>query len=206
MSLPLLLAALSTASAFESTDQLRFTLVAGGEVEGWFLATDGVSIRLTTRNEIVEIPVALVESAWLNGQPLPLSALDDELSQAAAVVEQRAQDLALDPAPPVWLVAGGSALWPGAGHAMMGDWGSFAGYTAIELVFLGTMSYWLFYRETPGPVLPILALDVIFRAYAVGDATRAARRRRASPLPSSPETSLWTDSLGGPSASAPAAP
>lgn len=180
------------AEAFEPHEQLRLELVAGGEVSGYFYACEERALVLTADGERRTVQLNLVDAAWRNGEPLAVDALlaEAELCYAARLAEATRPDLWR---PPPLAVGAASAVWPGAGHALLGDWGTALGYSIVELGLLGAASYWLFYQEQPGPILPIIALDLVFRTYAVVDSSRAARRRRQlvlSPMTGG-EGGLW---------------
>lgn len=166
---------MTQAHAFEAADQLSFELSAGGQVEGWYLTHTAASVTVTSDNEVHLVPVALVEQATLNGEALGLEALRAELAVPVAVVAS--PEVLRTPAP--LLVGVGSALWPGAGHAMLGDWGSFLGYTGVELVLIGGASYLVFVAENPAATIPIVAVDLVFRTYAVVESSTLANKRRS---------------------------
>lgn len=174
---------LGGAEAVEPADRVRVELVAGGEAEGWFLGWDGESLSLSGDNQVFTVPLALVEAVSVNGDALTVDTFRDALPEVAA------------PPAPVWrpspaLAGGASLIWPGSGHAMMGDWGGFAGYTAVELVLWGGAAWWAFGERRTGPLVTVVLLDAVFRVYAVAESVDMARRARirvaAAPLDGQP--------------------
>ncbi|MCB9791835.1 MAG: hypothetical protein H6741_03825 [Alphaproteobacteria bacterium] len=168
---------LGAAWALTAKDELDLTLVAGGEVRGYFYACHEGALSLTSDGALTRVNLSLVEAAQVDGAAMPLDLLRAEVE---ACYEERIR-AATDPnvrRPPPLAVGAASALWPGAGHAMLGDWGTALGYSLVELGLIGAASYWLIGQDQPGPIIPIIALDLVFRTYSVADSSREARRRR----------------------------
>lgn len=170
----MLIAALfAGAQAVESGEPLRVQLVGGATVDGYFLRTDGATLVLSANNGVTEVSAPLITAVWRGDDPVPPEQFRAELvawSLAARPPEHRS------PAP--LLVGAASVVWPGAGHAILGDWQGFAGYSAVECVLLGAAAYQIFYQESYGPLVPIAALDLLFRATATAEAVRTAKRER----------------------------
>lgn len=164
------------ALALDGNDQVRLELAGGAVVEGRFLrAEPGAVILSNAAQGAVAVPLVIVEGASLNGAPMGLEAFRAE---AAAAWELRASLLAESPsAPPAAVVAGMSMLWAGAGHAALGEWRAFGGYSAAEAIIWGTVVFNLANEEVE-PVPTLIALDLIVRAWAAQESARIAKRRR----------------------------
>lgn len=161
--------------AVESGERLRVELVGGALLEGYFLRTDGAVLVLSTENQALEVSAPLITAVWRGQDPVPPEQFRAEL-EAWALAAQPIEKW--HPAP--LLVGAASVVWPGAGHAILGDWHSFAGYSVVECVLLGVAAYQVFYQESYGPLVPIAALDLMFRGTATADAVRTAKRQRAT--------------------------
>lgn len=166
-----------SAQALGPDERLRLQLVAGGEVSGFFYSCEAAALTITAGGERQSVPLSLIEGAWRGEEHLTAEALraEAEACYEARLAEASAPGLRR---PPPLAVGLASAVLPGAGHAMLGDWGTAIGYGVVELGLLGAASYWLFYERRPGPILPIIALDLVFRTYAIADSARIAKRRR----------------------------
>jgi len=179
----LLLALCGPALALDGNDALTLELVGGARVEGWYVGVDGGTLRVSGDNRFTDVPVEQIVAAQRDGEPLPLAQLHAELDAAQRQLDALRADPPAHPAPVV--VGGASLLYAGAGHAAMGEWKAAAGWAAIDTVVLGAAAWNLVGEKSVPGALPVLALDVIIKAAAAGDAARIARRRRrhiAGPL------------------------
>ena len=196
-----LLALLGLAAALEPDDHCRLQLAAGDQVEGRVFSAEPGVLVLTARDEQMRIPLVLIDAAWVEGQPVPLEQLEDELLELHQLSLERRELAVGYRRPHPALVATSSAIWPGSGHLMLGDVGSFVGYTAVELSLLGFGAYFVFVEERAGPLVPLALVDLSFRTWAVADATRTARRRRAAltlaPHPDGGAVVMLSGPLGG---------
>jgi hypothetical protein len=79
--------------------------------------------------------------------------------------------------PPPWSAGLASGLWAGGGPALLGDWRTCLGYTAVELGLIGAAALFVHERQY-GNLVPTLLIDGLLRAHAVSASTSEARRRR----------------------------
>ena len=163
--------------ALEANDVVRVELVAGGELEGRVLEGDDEAFTLTFDNRAEAVPWALVGEAWVNGESIPVPQLQREVLEF---------DLARQPLLPDrrWphpvVVGGASILWPGTGQLLLGDVGSFVGYSAIELGLLGGMAWWVLVEQNASPLVTLGALSMAFRIWSAADAVYVTKKRRST--------------------------
>ena len=149
-------------------------LVDGREVVATTLGFSEEALRIRAFDGPATIPFALIAScSWgehrITGSEIP-AAMDAWMVGLAARY----------PHPPSPLLVGAaSAIFPGAGHLLLGEWSDAARYGLLESVFLGTSVFLLFTAQA-GAVLPVLALDLTLRAVTVSETGREAQRRRPS--------------------------
>ncbi|MCP4806497.1 MAG: hypothetical protein GY913_08710 [Proteobacteria bacterium] len=168
----------AAAFALAPNDEMRVQLRGGDEVVGAVHTADADVLVLSGDNQLTEIPLALVETAWIEDREVDRDALGQELE---AYVEwdlaRRELGPALrTPAPP--FVATASILWPGSGHLMLGDPKGFVGYAVVDAALIGAGVWFAVGEGNAAPLLPLAAIDAGVRVYAAADATRTARRRR----------------------------
>lgn len=184
MSGALLLAALcGPALALDGNDELVLDLVGGAQVSGWYVGVDQGMIRLSGDNRFTDVPLDQVTAVRRDGEDLPL----EEFHAEAEVAQQRLDALRADPPPTPAPAAVGtlSFAWAGAGHAAMGNWRGAATWAAVDAVILGAAAWNLLGERSLPATVPVLALDLLIKGAAAGDAARQARRRRrqlAGPL------------------------
>lgn|GEM_PF-7058806 len=149
-------------------------LVDGSEVVAMTLGFSEEALRVRTFDGSATVPFALISSCrWgenrISGAQIP------------AAMEAWMVGLAgRYPHPPSPVLTGvASAIFPGAGHLLLGEWSDAARYGLLESVFLGTSIFLLFTAQA-GAVLPVLALDLTLRAFTVSETGREAQRRRPS--------------------------
>ncbi len=166
-----------TAWAIGGNDRFSITLSTGEQVQGWYYDLRDDRLLLSGDNRVVDVPLSLVAQVDMNDQPISVAELMQELEGVRALRNA----LLADPPPhPRSGVAIALSLgWAGAGHAALGDWKSFAGYSLVEAALLGTGAYNLARGSRPGVLIPITALDILFKGYAASDSGRIARGRRA---------------------------
>jgi len=174
----MILALVGLAIALESGDEVRVELRGGGELSGYALTASETALELSNAQGHVEVPTALVSRAWVEGVELDPSRYrqDVEAFHAAQLAARSAEGLRT---PPVLVVGAASAIWPGTGHLLLGQPREFLAYSAVELALLGIGAYWVLGPQLLGPLIPLAFLDIGFRAYAVAETTREARKRRA---------------------------
>lgn len=163
-------------------------VVLGGErFEGAFVAWEHDHLVLSTRDGQKEIGQPLIEAVEVDGVDCTPQAFLEGIRRWS-----EAQRLDALSTPPPALVGGACVLWAGAGQAILGNWKAFLAYSVVEASFVGAGGV-MIARGQYGPLLPLAALDVLVRGWAVGDGVHEARlrRRRAdafvvlAPLPGS---------------------
>ena len=166
----------STAHALDGNDSLRLELAGGVEVEGWFYScADGV-LTLSGADTLRRVPIAGIVAVERDGEPLPLEVFRAEVADEQARLD--AFRASPPPHPRPGVVVGAAVLWAGAAPAAVGDWKRAAGYSLVEGVIVGTALANI--NAGSGAVLiPLAALDVLFKGYAAGEAVRVTRKRRA---------------------------
>jgi hypothetical protein len=147
--------------------------VLGGErFDGAFVAWEHDLLVLTTRDGQKRIGLPLILSVEVEGDVCTPQAFLEGVRRWS---EAQRLDALGTPAPV--LVAGASVLWAGAGPAMLGRWKSCLAYSLVEASLLGAGGV-MVAKGQYGPLLPLAALDVLVRAWAVGDSVHEAQRRR----------------------------
>jgi len=186
VSVALLLAALHSADAhaLDGNDALRVRLAGGAEIEGWYYAcADGV-LTLSGNDTLHRVPVVSVVSVERDGAPLAMQVFHAEVATEQATLDAFRADPPPHPRPGV--VVGAAALWAGAAPAAVGDWKRAAGYSLVEGVIVGTALANI--NAGSGAVLiPLAALDILFKGYAAGEAVRVTRKRRRRLRPAAVE-------------------
>jgi len=71
-----------------------------------------------------------------------------------------------------------SFVWAGAGYLTLGDTRTFAGYAALDAIFVGAGVVFALQHQW-GALAPVVALDVLLRGWSGGASAREAARRRA---------------------------
>lgn len=164
------------AAALDGNDELLLQLDGGAVVTGWYVGVDGGVLRLSGDNRFTDIPVDQVIAVQRDGEPLDLEDFQAEVTDAQALLDALRADPPATPPPAVAFTT--SLLWAGAGHATMGEWKGAAAWAAIDATLLAAAAWNLFGEKSLGAAVPVLALDVLVRGVAAGDAARIARRRR----------------------------
>jgi len=180
----LLALASSVANALDGNDSLRVHLVGGAELEGWYYScADGV-LTLSGNDTLQRVPVVSVVAVERDGEPLSMQVFHSEVASEQALLDAFRADPPPHPRPSV--VVGAAVLWAGAAPAAVGDWKRAAGYSLVEGVILGTALANI--NAGSGAVLiPLAALDVLFKGYAAGEAVRVTRKRRRRLRPAAVE-------------------
>lgn len=161
--------------AIEVGDPVELHLLDATVVQGAFAAGNAEAVTLRTDSGAVEVPVVIVAEARVAQRTLDADGLSAELHAWFAALLPPTEGWVPSPV----LSGTASALVPGAGQAMHGEWGQFAGYLLVEGVVWGAGA-WLLLREgaAPSAVLPLVGVDLVFRTWSVADAVRASRRAR----------------------------
>jgi hypothetical protein len=170
-----LLLVAAPASALDGNDTLELELAGGTQISGWFYSVaDGV-LTVSGDNRFQSVPVASITSVRRDGDPLPLDRFHAEVSASQATLDAMRADP--PPHPPSGVVIGAAVLWAGAAPAAVGDWKRCAAYSVVEGVLVGTAIANV--SAGGGAVLvPLVALDVLFKGYAAGEAVRVTKKRR----------------------------
>lgn len=166
----------TAALALDGNDELTLTLVGGASLTGWFVGVDQGVLRVSGDNRFTDVALDQVLAVRRDGEEM---ALQDFLVEAAEA-QARLEALRADPpsTPPPALVGGASMLYAGAGHAALGEWKGAATWALVDSVILSAAAYNLFVEDSIPAAIPVLALDLLIKGAAAGDAARIARRRR----------------------------
>ena len=164
------------AHAIDGNDELHLELATGESVSGWFYSSQAGELELTGANTHRIVPIFLVSGVVRDGEPLDLALFHSELLARELAYARFREHPPPHPAPSV--AFGASLLWAGAGHAALGDWRSFALYSIVEAGLVGTATWAALGEGTQGTLLPVAAVDLLFRGYAAGESARIARARR----------------------------
>jgi hypothetical protein len=146
---------------------------AGGDVlEGGLSKIDENAITLATDKGLRVIPLPLVQEIEVDGKVVAL----DEVSKAAEAwrATQRAR---VEVSPRPWIPATASALWAGAGYAVLHEPRSALAYSIVELGLLGAGG-WMLHVEEYGNAIIAGVLDVFLHGYTATEVAREARWRR----------------------------
>ena len=146
-------------------------LVDGRELSVTTLTLADGELRVQSREGAVEVPIALIEWCRWAGHRISGDQIPDAMGRWGEELRSRYPH----PPAPHWTGIA-SAMYPGVGHALLGDWSRAARYGALEGVFLGTTVFLLLTAQA-GAALPVVALDLTLRAVAVSETVREARRR-----------------------------
>jgi len=161
--------------ALTAGEPLKLELAGEVVLEGTFHATDGEVLVLVSGGESLRVALAIVEGCERAGSTLDPAALRQE----AALWAESQQPSGPTPHPAVVGVA--SAVWPGSGHLLLRDVPTWAGYAAVDATLLALAGWFGFREQAPDAVGVFLALDLLFRGYAVREAVLDARRLRPAP-------------------------
>jgi hypothetical protein len=177
---PLLFSAVlasTPAMALSGNDYLYLVLADGMRVKGWYYEAKDGTLTVSGDGRLLDVSVDSIANVTRNGQPWPLSEL-----LADVAMEQAKEDAwrANPPKhPPGWVVVAGDMVCCGLGHAALGDRKGWASYAIVDVVFLGAATWAVLDGPGWGLAVPVVGLDLGFRAYAAGDALRITQRRRA---------------------------
>jgi hypothetical protein len=175
-----LIVATGAASALDGNDTLELQIAGGSHLSGWFYSVaDGV-LTLSGGDTFQSVPVASITSVRRDGELLPLDRFHAEVGAAQATLEAFRADP--PPHPAAGVVIGASVLWAGAAPAAVGDWKRFAAYSVVEGVLVGTAIANVS-AGSGAVLLPLAALDILFKGYAAGESVRVTKKRRAQLKP-----------------------
>ncbi len=171
---------LSTALAIDINDHLKLELAGGEHIEGWYLRAEVGAVVMTVpesgRNSTV--PLSILKAVTVNDQPQPLDAFEAEI--VAAWQDQQAWLKDPPPHPLPGVVASAGVLVAGSGHALLGEGGVAAPMLVVDVGCMGLMGLEAAGKGT-GRVdvfFTAAVLSTVFKAYALSDGHRRAKRRR----------------------------
>ena len=172
--------ALSPALAIDNNDHLILELAGGEQVEGWYLRAEPSSVVVTVpvTGEMTTVPLSILTSVTVNDQPQSMDQFRRELSDAWS--KERAWLKNPPPHPPPAVVGSAGLVVAGAGHGMLGEWGAAAPMLAVDATCMGLIGLEAAGRGT-GRIdvfFTAVMLSAVFKAYAVSDGHRRAKRRR----------------------------
>ena len=176
-----LLLLVAQAWALGGNDRLELALMGGQTVEGWFYRATPSSVVLSGGNRFTEVPLGVIVGATVNGSPWTVAVFSAEVERSVPNVPERA------PRPAPWVAGAGSALWAGAGQAMIHDWRGAAAWSAVEVGLLGAGALAIHEDAGFGVLIPIIGLDLLFKGTSARDAARRARARRIPVKPIPPD-------------------
>ncbi len=169
------LALVATVWAVDPSDDVTIGLAGGTTIDGKFLrAASETSFNVMVDQEIVTVPVALVESVEVNGAPQELAPFRAEVAEKWA---NRHLDLGPTPLPGVAL--GSSILFAGTGQALLKQGPEFRGYAALQVACMAMEAVAIFYAEDAALLITVGAIDVGIKGISGVAAYREARFRRA---------------------------
>ena len=146
-------------------------LLDGQRLDGTFAGFEGQAVRLSGPRGVEPIPVQLVSAFEVAGRSWTRAAFLEGARRAADALPPLAA-----PPPVVPLVT--SFVWAGAGYLTLGDTRTFAGYAALDAIFVGAGVVFALQHQW-GALAPVVALDVLLRGWSGGASAREAARRRA---------------------------
>ena len=171
---------LTSAFALDNNDHLAFELAGGERMEGWFLraAPSVVVVTVPATGEVSSVPLSIIEAVTVNDRP---QTVEDFREEHAAAWEVQKAWLADPPPHPLPGVAASVGLVvAGSGHALLGEWdaavpmmvvdASCMGLIGLEAAGKGTGRIDVFFTA--------VVMSAVFKAYAVADGHRRAKRRR----------------------------
>jgi len=145
----------------------------GGEVfKGAFVMANDEQLELSAEQGRRVLPLGTVQSIDVAGERWTVS----QFSAAVDAWSRQLVEESIATPPPV-LVGALSLVWAGAGPLALGDHKGFLAYSAIELALVGAGVAMVAQGET-AQLIPLVFLDGIFHAWAIGDSVREATRRR----------------------------
>lgn len=191
---------IAAALALEPGDRVRLELSADQQLEGILLSADADELVLTSAGVDHTVRLTVIEHAWVDERSLTPAELGREMAELDQRQELQRAAQGWTPRPATVAIA--SVIWPGAGHAMLGQWGLFAGYSGVEAVLLGLSAYYVVYDQNLVPAVPLAAVSLLFRGYAAVDTARTASKRRSVAWSTGPTPDGWAVgmhvTLGGP--------
>ena len=171
---------LNSSFAIDINDHIVLGLAGGEQVDGWFLRPEaqGLILSIPAVGETASVPLSIVESVKINDTDVSLSDFGAAILSAWTDYTRWVADP--PPHPPPFLPVASSLLLAGSGHAWLGEWDVATGMLIGDTIFMGVMGL-----EAAGQgtgrmdvLLSAAALSVLFKAYAMSDSHRVAKRRR----------------------------
>jgi hypothetical protein len=154
------------------------SLDGGEELDGWFVRAEAGSVVLHVPElgRATVIPLSVVKSVQCNQESWPVERFASEVTEA-----QRQYEAWLENPPPhphPIILAGPSIVLAGTGHALLGDWEFAKGMMLLDGVAMGAMAIEGFGQQRVHIFYTAALVSLIFKAYAVSDASYRTRQRR----------------------------
>lgn len=181
--------------AIDGNDRLELVLTTGERVDGWFYRYEQGQLVLSGEGRLVSVWEGALGSVLRNGAPLSHEALHLELVEA----EARVSTAAAGPTPHPAVVTAASAVWAGAGPALLGDRRQAVWLSVAEAALLTGAAYGAFSAESWNVIVPMVGVDLALHGWAARDARRRAltlRRRQAGLSADRPGNALQIVHLG----------
>ena len=166
--------------AIDNNDHLILELDGGERVEGWYLKVDEdvIVMSVPETGTTARIPTAIVKSAAVNNQPMPLDAFKSEVEEEwGKIVEWR---LNPPPHPSPVLVGGVGFLLAGTGHAWLGEKRIAVPMMIADTALMSTLAVEASGHGTGRVDIFFTAalLSTLFKTYAMTEGFRQAKKRR----------------------------
>ena len=165
---------LSILLALSPNDRVEIGLSNGDRITGRLSSVQPGVLYINSSNGSVEVSLELVDSAMVNDVELSSAELNHEVDLMWASTAVSLSPTGSVPNP-YWAAASSVAL-PGTGQRMLGQDRAANSYLFADIALL-TLGGWLLYRQDYGNAAPLLALNIVFRAYSATEAYKDSRLR-----------------------------
>lgn len=166
---------LSVLLALSPNDLVEIGLSNGDTIAGRLSSVQPGVLYISSPTGSVEVSLELVESAMVNDMQLSPIALEQEVD---ILWESMRDDLSpTGSVPNPYWAAASSVVIPGAGQRMLGQDRAANSYLFADIALLTLGGWLLLHRQDYGNAAPLLALDIVFRAYSATEAYRDSRLR-----------------------------
>ena len=168
------------AQAIDLNDHVRLTLDGGEVVEGYFLRPGADEVVLTRpgANGTSRIPLAIVDSVKLNGEPVAAETFSESVNTEWKEWVSWAADPPPHPAPlSVGMV---SVVVAGSGHLLLGDSKQALSMAVVDVGCMTMAGLEIAGRGTGrvDVLMGSLAMSALFKAYAASQSVRMTKRVR----------------------------
>ena len=168
------------AAAIDINDHLLLELQGGERIEGWYLKTTDQAIVLSvpSTGRATTVPFGVLKAVTINDAPMTLDAFRAELSSEWSKELAWRADPPPHPQPGVVAVSG--IFLAGTGHGMLNEWSMGVPMILVDAGFMSVVTIEAAGKGTGRADIFFTAvlLSSIFKAYAVTDGHRRAKRRR----------------------------